>query len=139
VTIITDGMENASKEYDGMAIKRLVSDLKEKGWVFVYIGTNQDVDAVADSMGIRSRRSFEYSDTGAADMLCEERNRRRNFYGKLASHGKAILCDDFDFFEDDRKEKQKDKKVETTKEFEKCDESKEASGFFGKIKKLIQV
>ena len=33
VTIITDGMENASKEYDGMAIKRLVSDLKEKGWV----------------------------------------------------------------------------------------------------------
>jgi hypothetical protein len=139
VTIITDGMENASKEYDGMAIKRLVSDLKEKGWVFVYIGTNQDVDAVADSMGIRSRRSFEYSDTGAADMLCEERNRRRNFYGKLASHGKAILCDDFDFFEDDRKERLKDKKVETTKEFEKCDESKEASGFFGKIKKLIQV
>lgn len=138
VTIITDGMENASKEYDGMAIKRLISDLKERGWVFVYIGTNQDVDAVADSMGIRSRRNFEYSDTGAADMLCEERSRRRNFYGNLSSHGKAMLCDDFDFFVDDKKEKQGEEKAEQTKESEKCDESKESPGFFGKIKKLIQ-
>ena len=100
VTIITDGMENASKEYDGMEIKKLVSDLKEKGWLFVYIGTNQDVDAVADSIGIRSRRQFEYSDTGAEEMLCEERIRRRGFYDLLAFHGKAILEEEYDFFED---------------------------------------
>ena len=65
VTIITDGMENASREYDGRAIKKLVSEMKERGWVFAYIGTNQDVDAVADSMGIRSRMNYEYSQTGA--------------------------------------------------------------------------
>ena len=50
VTIITDGMENASREFCGKDIKKLVSDMKEKGWVFAYIGTNKDVDAVADSM-----------------------------------------------------------------------------------------
>lgn len=138
VTIITDGMENASKEYDGMAIKRLVSDLKEKGWVFVYIGTNQDVDAVADSMGIRSRKSFVYSDTGAADMLCEERSRRMNFYGKLASHGKAMLCEDFDFFEDNKSEKQVDEQTKKVKEAEENNAGgKESTGFLGKIKKLI--
>ena len=32
VTIITDGLENASKEYTGAAVKSLVEQLKEKGW-----------------------------------------------------------------------------------------------------------
>lgn len=32
VTIITDGYENASREYSGHDIKRLVAELKEKGW-----------------------------------------------------------------------------------------------------------
>ena len=34
VTIVTDGYENSSKEYDGKAIKALVDELKVKGWVF---------------------------------------------------------------------------------------------------------
>ena len=42
VTVITDGYENASREYTGKMIKDLVSRLDEKGWVFTYIGANQD-------------------------------------------------------------------------------------------------
>lgn len=42
VTIVTDGYENASKEYTGSAIKALVAELKNKGWVFAYIGANQE-------------------------------------------------------------------------------------------------
>ena len=34
VTIITDGMENASKEYDGGSIKSLVEKLRKEGWTF---------------------------------------------------------------------------------------------------------
>ena len=34
VTVVTDGYENASKEYSGKAIKVLVDELKVKGWVF---------------------------------------------------------------------------------------------------------
>ena len=64
VTIITDGYENASREYSGHDIKRLVAELKEEGWVFAYIGTNQDVDAVADDMGIGSRMRYQYSPQG---------------------------------------------------------------------------
>ena len=47
VTVVTDGYENSSKEYSGKAIKTLVDELKAKGWVFAYIGANQDVEAVA--------------------------------------------------------------------------------------------
>ena len=84
-----------------------MSDLKEKGWVFAYIGTNQDVDAVADDMGIRSRMAYEYSQTGADEMFRMERKCRTAFYDTLASHGVEALKRDvnFDFFKFDHKMK----------------------------------
>ena len=42
VTIITDGYENSSREYSGSTVKTLVARLREKGWVFAYVGANQD-------------------------------------------------------------------------------------------------
>lgn len=38
VTIITDGYENASKEYNGSSIKALVEKLRKEGWTFTYMG-----------------------------------------------------------------------------------------------------
>lgn len=43
ITIITDGLENALKEYTGAAVKQLVEQLKGVGWTFTYMGANQDV------------------------------------------------------------------------------------------------
>nr|MBP9849949.1 VWA domain-containing protein [Flavobacterium sp.] len=44
VTILTDGEENASKEFSLIAIKRLIEELKSENWTFTYIGTEHDVD-----------------------------------------------------------------------------------------------
>lgn len=113
VTIITDGYENASREYSGHDIKRLVAELKGKGWIFAYIGTNQDVDAVADDMGIRSRMSYEYSDRGASDMFEAECSSRQAFYGNLSRRGRCFMSEaNFDYFnpseQDDEPEKEPD-------------------------------
>ncbi len=60
VTVITDGLENASHEYSGADIKALVDRLKDQeGWNFAYIGTNQDVDEVALSISITNTMYFE--------------------------------------------------------------------------------
>ena len=59
VTIITDGYENASREYNGKAIKNLIDSLKPQGWVFTYIGANQDVESVAGQMSIDNYMAFE--------------------------------------------------------------------------------
>ena len=65
VTVITDGLENASHEYSGSAIKALVDKLKDQeGWNFAYIGTNQDVDAVAASISITNTMYFKYDSSG---------------------------------------------------------------------------
>ena len=109
VTIITDGYENASREYSGRDIKNLVAELKKRGWVFAYIGTNQDVDAVADDMGIRSRMCYDYSPRGAECMFEEERTSKRRFFDRL-SHGKSFLMNEqYDYFEtDEEPEKEPD-------------------------------
>ena len=57
VTVVTDGYENASREYSGKAIKALVDELKDKGWVFAYIVANQDVEAVAATISIKIGRA----------------------------------------------------------------------------------
>ena len=105
VTIITDGMENASQRYSGHDIKRLVASLKEKGWVFAYIGTNQDVDAVADDMGIRSRMYYEYSDRGASEMFEKEHRSKREFYARLHREGRNFMKEEsYDYFKADDEE-----------------------------------
>ncbi len=54
VTVITDGMENASREFSGKEIKMMIEGLREKNWVFAYLGADHDVESVADGMGIHS-------------------------------------------------------------------------------------
>lgn len=39
VTIITDGCENSSREWSGKAVKELIENLKEEGWMFSFIGS----------------------------------------------------------------------------------------------------
>lgn len=112
VTIITDGYENASKEYNGMAIKELVGELKKKGWLFAYIGTNQDVDAVADQLGIRSRMNYEFSSAGTMDMIRTECHSKREFYKRLHRMGRRFVMEDnYDYFNpDDEKTQEPEKK-----------------------------
>lgn len=66
VTILTDGEENASKEYNGKDIKAMVEELKSKNWTFTYIGANHDVEKFAQSIAINNTMSFE---ADAADLI----------------------------------------------------------------------
>lgn len=84
VTIITDGEENSSKEYSGEMIKKLVDELKSKGWVFVYIGANQDVEKVAASISIPNVMSFEATHQGTQSMFTRQSNSRIRFYDRIA-------------------------------------------------------
>ena len=53
VCIVTDGMENDSKEYNNKTIMNLINKQKEKKkWGFIYLAANQDAFAVGSSLGI---------------------------------------------------------------------------------------
>lgn len=59
VTVITDGMENSSKEFKRSQIKALVEELKNEGWTFAYMGTNHDVRSVSENLSITNVHEFE--------------------------------------------------------------------------------
>ena len=67
-TIITDGYENASEEYSGKTVKALVSRLREKGWVFAYIGANQDAVEVARDLNIANALNYDATPEGMVSM-----------------------------------------------------------------------
>lgn len=79
VTIITDGYENSSRKYDYEKIKRLVSRLDEKDWVFTYIGANQDAILEAGKMGIRNAMNYCADEDGTREMWEKEKRARTDF------------------------------------------------------------
>ena len=60
--IITDGQENASREYSARQIKSLITRQKEKyGWEFIFLGANIDAVETADRYGIKADRAIDYA------------------------------------------------------------------------------
>ena len=85
VTVITDGLENASKEYSGKAIKALVERMKdEEGWNFSYIGTNQDVAATSASLSIDNHMAFADTDAGMRRAWSTERKSHMIMYSRIS-------------------------------------------------------
>lgn len=101
VTVVTDGLENASKEYSGKAIKALVDELKAKGWVFAYIGANHDVESVAESISITNVLNFETTSEGMATMDNTVCNARIRWFDKIAQGLSSAVEDNCNFFDDD--------------------------------------
>ena len=67
-TIITDGMENASRHFDYPRVKRLIEAHEEQGWEFIFLGANIDAAAEASRIGIRADHATQYmsDDIGTA-------------------------------------------------------------------------
>ena len=85
VTVITDGLENASKEYSGSAIKALVERMKnEEGWNFAYIGTNQDVAATSASLSIDNHMAFRDDEEGMTEAWEKERKAKMSMFSRFS-------------------------------------------------------
>lgn len=70
VCIVTDGHENASKEYNRDSIKTLIKNSEKEDWNFIYLAANQDAMAVGHSFGVNAGNTFTYTanSTGVMDM-----------------------------------------------------------------------
>lgn len=61
VVIITDGEENASREYSAERIKQMIEHEKTKyGWEFIFLGANIDAVETAGRFGISADRAQNY-------------------------------------------------------------------------------
>ena len=99
VTILTDGEENASKEYSGRDIKKMIEELKLNRWTFTYIGTDHDVEKFAASISITNTMVFQKDEENMKAMFVKEQSSRHAYSEKIRN--KTNTNDNF--YKDDNK------------------------------------
>lgn len=68
--IITDGGENASKEYTKQQINEMITHQQDKyDWNFMFLGANQDSFAVGSSIGLKATNISNYSTVKSSDVF----------------------------------------------------------------------
>ena len=105
VTIITDGEENCSEEYNLQMVKTLIEKLKKQNWTFTLIGTdNLDVEGMAGAMAIDNHLEFKEDEAGTKEMFAFERHSR-------ARHNECMACSipmpKGSYFDEDEKKNKK--------------------------------
>ena len=102
VTIITDGYENASREYSGKAIKDLIERYKNEGWMFAYIGADHDVEAVAAQMSIDNTLVFDKTEAGTREMFAKHKRSRSHWAFLRSSLSRQVFESDEDRLQAER-------------------------------------
>lgn len=84
VLVITDGMENASKEYKRDQILSMVKEQTDKyNWQFVYLGSDPSTFAEARSMGMSSAQ-YAANSVGVRDVYASTSKGVGNFRSAVA-------------------------------------------------------
>ncbi len=62
--ILTDGMENASREFDQAKINKMISHQRDTHeWEFIFLAANQDAFATGGQLGIKAGDTFNFAHT----------------------------------------------------------------------------
>lgn len=99
VTIITDGMENASSKYTAQSVREIIERMTQKKVVFTYIGANQDVMLEAGRIGIRNSMAFESTQAGTRVMFQRQCESRKAYYERVKNNECEVNGAFFDGFD----------------------------------------
>lgn len=61
IAILTDGLENSSKNFDLKDIHKKISEKRSLGWKFIFLGANQDAIRSGEQLGIDRNLSKNYT------------------------------------------------------------------------------
>jgi hypothetical protein len=66
MVIVTDGQENASKEYNQAKVHEMITHQQDKyAWEFVFLGANQDAIKAATNLGMAAGNAMTYAHNAA--------------------------------------------------------------------------
>jgi len=99
-TIMTDGMENASRYFNFLDIAKMVEQREKEGWIFTFLGANQDAWKEGSKFGIQQKYASNYQAANpkeAFKVMAESTLRAKGGWSdaRKASH----------FFNEDEKER----------------------------------
>ena len=69
LVIVTDGLENASREFTNKAIKKLIEDKTNEGWLIIYLGADHDAFSQSRDIGIEYEKTLQFSKQDSVDAM----------------------------------------------------------------------
>jgi hypothetical protein len=93
VVILTDGQENASKEYSRQEVFNLIEEKEKEGWQFAYLGANQDAYVEGQKLGVSAGSTINFGQTKTAETFSAMADSSLRY----SQRGSAV---DQDFFKD---------------------------------------
>ena len=64
--VVTDGLENSSREWSRVQVMAAVKERSDVGWQFSFLGANQDAIKEGGDLGVDAARAMTYSPARAA-------------------------------------------------------------------------
>jgi len=113
--IITDGMENASKEFSQQGIKALLHTKQKEGWTFVFLGANIDSYKVIFSLGIHAQNVSNYDTANVTSMFQNLGASTRCYASTRMETGEARQVLGEEFFTDAQRQEMEAQTVGTGK------------------------
>lgn len=95
VKIFSDGEENQSKEYTGTSLSAVIHRLKTTNkWTFSYLGSNQDLGMVRETLGVDVGNLCSYSGTksGTTTAFAASRTGTKRYLRARASGQSSSSC-----------------------------------------------
>lgn len=105
VFIMTDGAENASTEWSSEQVKRMIGELKELGWQFIFAGANQDAVLTSQAYGMESAESISFAADGAhaENMMAAASESIRRYQKTKAGASRAEILEEVAFSSSERR------------------------------------
>jgi len=89
MVILTDGMENASREFTYHNIARTIKDLEEtEKWTFTFLGADIDAIHTSKMLNIREENVVSFNKSDMGDMMNDISDGMR-YYSRSKSEGKT--------------------------------------------------
>lgn len=83
------------------SVKKLIDRLRKTGWVFTYIGANQDAALEAGKIGVKNSLTFEATIEGTVNMFAFEKQSRK-YWNERVRRNESNLEESY-FSDDDDK------------------------------------
>ena len=94
-TIMTDGLENASSSFTRSEVSLMIKARESEGWMFTYLGANQNARAEGRRMGIKSKyaATYEYDNPKEAMRIMAESTMRAKAGWKETRNAKDFFTE----------------------------------------------
>ncbi len=100
VLIITDGFENASREFDGTTLAGLIEAKKKQTWTFVFLGSDESTFSEGARMRVESGNTRQWDKSGDGSKEMFARMSKETMAYRMSGPAKRVEKSE-KFFEDD--------------------------------------